>query len=154
VILKQELRTSAEPAVRPPISCVEWPTSLISLKLGCMSNGEVSADGSHFSSRTKADPRERQIDEEFLARNYRQDSAGRFHVQPTPTSSMFPRIASDGSSNSKKNVPLKAGGGRPSPGVQPEAPPLTTEKSASSDKTNLSNDMENPILLSSNTTVG
>ena len=127
------------------------------VKSGCMSAGEVSADGSHFSSRTKADPRERQIDEEFLARNYRQDSTGRFHVQPTPTSSMFPRIASDGSSKSKKNAHLKAGGGRPSTGVQPEAPPLATERSVSSDKTNLSNDMETmgtPVLHSSNTPVG
>ncbi|KIM36892.1 hypothetical protein M413DRAFT_31289 [Hebeloma cylindrosporum] len=123
----------------------------------CMSDGEVSADGSHFSSRSKPDPRERQIDEEFLARNYRQDSAGRFHVQPTPTSSMFPRVVSEESSNSKKNGSLKAGGDRPLIGVRPEAPLLTTEKSASSDKTNLSNDIEDmgaPILLSSNPTAG
>ena len=122
-----------------------------------MSDGEVSADGSHFSSRTKPDPRERQIDEEFLARNYHQDSAGRFHVQPTPTSSMFPRIVSGESSKPTKSVPLKAGGNRPLVGVQPEAPPLVMEKSAFSDKTDLSNDMETidtPILLSSHTTAG
>uniref|UniRef100_A0A8H7Y3V8 Uncharacterized protein n=1 Tax=Psilocybe cubensis TaxID=181762 RepID=A0A8H7Y3V8_PSICU len=47
-------------------------------------------DGSYTSPKTKPDPREQQIDDEFLARNYRQDSSGRFHTQPTPTSSMFP----------------------------------------------------------------
>ena len=124
-----------------------------------MSDGEVSADGSHFSTRTKPDPRERQIDEAFLARDYRRDSSGRFHVQPTPTSSMLPRVFSDESSKSKKNVPTEAGGDRPptATGGQPEAPPLVTEKSTSSDKTNLSGDMENvgaPILLSSDTTAG
>lgn len=122
-----------------------------------MSDGEVSADGSHFSSRTKPDPRERQIDEEFLARNYHQDSAGRFHIQPTPTSSMFPRIVSDDLSKSKKNAPIKAGGDGPSMGVRPETPSLVTEKSTSSDKTNLSNNtdtMDTPILLNSNTTAG
>lgn len=124
-----------------------------------MSDAEVSADGSHFSTRTKPDPRERQIDEAFLARDYRRDASGRFHVQPTPTSSMLPRVLSDeSSSKSKKNVPTEPGGDRPATATGGlEAPPLLAEKSTSSDKTNLSTDMDMeiigaPILLSSDTT--
>jgi len=123
----------------------------------CMSDSEVSADGSHFGSRTKPDPRERQIDEAFLARDYRQDSSGRFHVQPTPTSSMFPRNLNCGSNKSKKGVSTKGGGDQPSMGGQSEVPQLGAEKSKSSDKTDLSGEMENtgvPVLLSSKATAG
>jgi len=123
----------------------------------CMSDAEVSADGSHFGSRTKPDPRERQIDEAFLARDYRQDSSGRFHVQPTPTSSMFPRNINDGSNKSKKGVSTKGGSDQPSMGGRPEAPLLGAEKSNSSDKTDLSREMGNtgvPVLLDSKATAG
>jgi hypothetical protein len=126
-------------------------------EIGCMSGGEVSADGSHFSSRSKPDPRERQIDEAFLARNYRQDSAGHFHVQPTPTSSMFPRNLNDGSRKSKKDVSTNGGGDQPSVGVRPEAPQLEAEKSDFSDKTDISSQMEprgTPVLFGSDATAG
>ncbi|KAF9033603.1 hypothetical protein BJ165DRAFT_1515250 [Panaeolus papilionaceus] len=56
----------------------------------CCRESDAIQDGSHFSSKTKPDPREREIDEVFKARNYQKDSHGRFHVQPTPTASMFP----------------------------------------------------------------
>ncbi|KAF4620378.1 hypothetical protein D9613_001205 [Agrocybe pediades] len=85
---------------------------------GCVRDAEVSADGSHFRTKAKEDPRERQIDEVFLARNYRQDSNGRFHTQPTPTASMLvlPRQLSDESSKSK--VSSKAKGKQRDPGVE------------------------------------
>ncbi|KAF9484419.1 hypothetical protein BDN70DRAFT_797651 [Pholiota conissans] len=70
---------------------------------------EVSADGSHFRSGTKPDPRERQVDEEFMARDYRRDADGRFVRQPTPGSSgmMFPRQQSGESGQSRKMDQVK-----------------------------------------------
>jgi hypothetical protein len=73
-------------------------------------DAEVSADGSHFRTGGKPDPRERQIDEEFMARDYRKDANGRFIRQPTPTSSimMLPRQQSDESSQTRKKIaPMK-----------------------------------------------
>lgn len=74
--------------------------------IGGLRDAEVSADGSHFRTGGKPDPRERQIDEEFMARDYRQDANGRFVRQPTPTSSimMLPRQQSDESRESRRKI--------------------------------------------------
>ncbi|KAF8973006.1 hypothetical protein BDZ97DRAFT_1912605 [Flammula alnicola] len=110
----------------------------------CVRNAEVSADGSRFGSRTKPDPRERQIDEEFMSRNYRQDAAGRFYRQPTPTSSMLPRQLSDESKKSIKNPDTKAqGSGEPErQELNANAPQLAVEKSTSTNATGISNSKE------------
>ncbi|KDR69743.1 hypothetical protein GALMADRAFT_255533 [Galerina marginata CBS 339.88] len=103
----------------------------------CLKHSDVSADGSRFGSGKKADPRERQIDQEFLARNYHRDSTGHFHVQPTPTSSMFPRQLSEQSKHSaekdeKKPKEKKRFFGLKAP---PEALELTPPKLALTDST-------------------
>ncbi|KAF5322610.1 hypothetical protein D9619_001349 [Psilocybe cf. subviscida] len=65
---------------------------------------DITADGSRFSSSGKAHPAEREIDKEFMARNYRKDAAGYLHSQPTPTNSMMPRQNSDDSKKSKRSA--------------------------------------------------
>ncbi|KAF8161641.1 hypothetical protein B0H34DRAFT_701899 [Crassisporium funariophilum] len=95
----------------------------------CFRDSEVSADGSHFRSRAKADPRERQIDEEFLARDYRRDASGRFKTQPTPTTEMFPKGPNE--TNSYLNSHLIVGG-------DVTAPKLMHADSASTNGTSVS----------------
>ncbi|TEB38003.1 hypothetical protein FA13DRAFT_716067 [Coprinellus micaceus] len=41
--------------------------------------------GSEFRGRTKRNPREQEIDDEFMARNYTRDAAGRIHMEPRPS---------------------------------------------------------------------
>ena len=70
---------------------------------GCLRNTGVDADGSGFAaSGPKADPREREIDALFMARDYKKDAAGRFIRQPPPTGAMHPRIYSNQTSEVKK----------------------------------------------------
>jgi len=69
---------------------------------------DITADGSRFSSSSKEHPAEREIDKEFIARNYRKDSAGYLHSQPTPKHSMLPRGNSDDSRKSKQSRSSKS----------------------------------------------
>ncbi|KJA27834.1 hypothetical protein HYPSUDRAFT_34988 [Hypholoma sublateritium FD-334 SS-4] len=70
----------------------------------CLRNTGVDADGSGFAaSGPKADPREREIDALFMARDYKKDAAGRFIRQPPPTRAMYPRTQSDETREVKKS---------------------------------------------------
>ncbi len=76
------------------------------LNAGCLRNTGVDADGSGFAaSGPKADPREREIDALFMARDYKKDAAGRFIRQPPPMGMMHPRIHNDQTSEVKKVFP-------------------------------------------------
>ncbi|KAH6910176.1 hypothetical protein BKA70DRAFT_1424726 [Coprinopsis sp. MPI-PUGE-AT-0042] len=49
----------------------------------CFCATEPLGDGSEFRKAPEADPREKDIDAEFMARNYTRDASGRFHTTPT-----------------------------------------------------------------------
>ncbi|PPQ83715.1 hypothetical protein CVT25_006119, partial [Psilocybe cyanescens] len=109
-----------------------------------------AADGSYSSKKAKPDPREQQIDDEFLARNYRQDSSGRFHTQPTPTSSMFsPQGPGSNRSNKAEQKRDESSLGDPEVHrlgvVQLKPPTLGIDGSASTDSMNVSSGSDGKV---------
>ncbi|THU76057.1 hypothetical protein K435DRAFT_879786 [Dendrothele bispora CBS 962.96] len=54
----------------------------------CFKDTDPGPEGQQISRSTKH-PKERLIDEEFAARQYRKDKDGRIRFQPTPNSSMM-----------------------------------------------------------------
>ncbi|TFK33813.1 hypothetical protein BDQ12DRAFT_690609 [Crucibulum laeve] len=54
----------------------------------CCNTAEPSPDGTRFGTLAKKHPREQDIDDQFLSREYCQDSNGRIHVQPSAESNM------------------------------------------------------------------
>ncbi|KAF9523722.1 hypothetical protein CPB83DRAFT_862361 [Crepidotus variabilis] len=89
--------------------------------------GEVTPDGSHFRSAGKRDPREKLVEDEFMARSYRKDKSGRLHVQPAPTAPMTATRTESGetkgSDASVSGLPIEA------PEIQ-ITPPTEKSKSA------------------------
>lgn len=61
-----------------------------SISLGfCSSSDHGSPDGTGRRGRTKADPREKQIDKDFMkSQTYTRDKDGTIHVQPAATAGM------------------------------------------------------------------
>lgn len=83
---------------------------------------EPLGDGSEFRNPPQADPREKDIDEEFMARNYTWDATGRFHTTPTPSTLLEPKP----SPPMDHNVPMIPILKVDSPTDTPEGLPRTT----------------------------
>ncbi|TFK21939.1 hypothetical protein FA15DRAFT_57477 [Coprinopsis marcescibilis] len=73
-------------------------------------------DGSQLKNRPKPDPREKEIDAEFMSRNYTRDKSGHFSMTPTP--SVLPTQSSgynmssskEGRSSTKDSKPIETPG--------------------------------------------
>ncbi|KAF8992812.1 hypothetical protein BDZ89DRAFT_116550 [Hymenopellis radicata] len=61
---------------------------LLSCCCCCHLAGDPGADGTGRGRKSKRDPREDIVDQQFQSRVYTRDDTGRIHVQPAPGSTM------------------------------------------------------------------